>query len=323
MKKLTVLFFLIIGITVTAQNAQSSWEMDVMEPCVSTDFDLEKSDSPVLQSFPLLSGAQTVPVTVGFSMVKCYLFNSARCARAMATMSAEDYNMLGKPDFAEFSYYAVRPGIFVKKAKLIPGKFGDIDMETMAYYNHNFGRYHDELFTLTRVCLDNSCQNVEIDVKTDGRYAYQMLNFPIPGTSSTLPVKVGFRKRLKCHSSDVYGTNCEPVVPVVIIEIPSESYQALGRPAVVSYRYYERHKYPKLKAKLVQNDQGGVYFIKTDYQRFADPASHLYYVMNNFCLNKVGCVNTYIKDESYKGEFKEKILNFTVPQNSYENLGGG
>ena len=250
-------------------------------------------------------------------MVKCLLFNVARCPRTMVSMSMEQYNMLGSPAFAEFSYYALRPGIFSRRERFVPEKFGDIDMEISGYYHGYYGRNNDEFFTMTKVCLDKNCQATEIDVNSQGSYTYRTLKFTRSG--SKYPVKIGFRKVKSCHRS--YGeTICNSARPRAIIEISSETYEALGRPVNVYFEYYERYKFPTLKAKIVPNSKGEMYAIKTDLDKTVSPESHYSFVLNRFCLDKVGCLDTNIKDDSSKGGYIEKILNFNVPQNSYDNL---
>ena len=287
-----------------------------MQSCMTTSDD-QNGDFSV-NNEQLSVNAQTVPVKVGFAMVKCQIFNINRCARTMVSMSMEQYNMLGSPAFAEFSYYALRPGTFSRRERLVLAKFGDIDMEINGFFNEDYGRYDKESYTMSKICFDKNCQDTEIDTNSQGTYTYKSLKFTRSG--SKYPVRIGFRKVKNCNQFYGATTYCNPTRPRAIIEITSETYEALGRPVHVYFEYYESYKYPTLKAPLVANSKGEMYAVKTDFDHTITPEVHYSFVLNRFCLDKVGCLNTNIKDESYRGGYIEKILNFKVPQNSYDNL---
>ncbi len=259
--------------------------------------------------------AEIVPVYVGFKMVKCGLFDIERCAKTQAVMSQRTYRKLGKPRFAEFAYDKVLPETFNKTADLTPREFGNIDTIINGYLSQSFGRQSGELFTLTKVCLDDSCQDIELNARSSktGRYAYRTLRFPVPGSADTLPVRVDFRQRVRCYRNQYGIYKCGSTLPQLTIKISSESYKALGAPAQISYTYDQRYNLSKLRVQLVPNSKGNMYFIKTDTARSFDPKKHYSFVLNKLCLRNVGCVAASIKDTSYSGEYIKDTLYFDVP----------
>ena len=46
----------------------------------------------------------SLPVEIGFQMIKCGIFSEARCARATVHIDADIYNALGQPDEAKYQY---------------------------------------------------------------------------------------------------------------------------------------------------------------------------------------------------------------------------
>lgn len=261
-----------------------------------------------------VTNAHTVPVKVSFKMVNCGFFIE-RCAKTKIAMNDEIYQALGEPDFAQLSYYKDASDVFSFLTPLTPGPFGDIIVEADSKQHQPYGLDKNELFTITKVCLDKNCIKYEIESSADEKsYAYQTLHFPALGSTEQPAARIGFKKIESDCYKPWYSANriCDSIYSRAKIEMSSKSSQALAWPKLVTYYYKKRVKTPLFTAKFVSNNQGQWYFVKTDIDNKSNPTLHHSFMLNRVCLDKVGCLDVNIKDTSSKGDYIEKTLYFTV-----------
>lgn len=228
-------------------------------------------------------------------------------------MDDATYQALGSPSFAKFTWYV---GTFEERSlnsHLLTGQFGDVDDQAIDNYHYaTYGEIGNVMtFTVTKVCLggDGLCSNVEIDSPTRWGAGYsheQTLDIPVPDpqNADTAPVIVSFKKFY--GESNHYWLEAR-------VQISSESYQALGEPSSIKYRYYGRAKRPTFKTNIVPYGQGKWWLEKTDDSYPVSTTNHFYFILTQVCLENIDCVNTKIKVTSYHGGYEEAYYEFTIP----------
>lgn len=255
-------------------------------------------------------------VKAQFKMIPCQ-GGYRRCGKAKVTIDQEDFIKLGSPVSCEFSY---------SKNHTLP----DFNAYVFQPYEQYFvlsaqaedkntpsdGGYK---FTLDKVCLRDeegnnlSCSEFHL-TSEPGKVVVEEVDFPNP-LSGEDPVSVELRL-----TTYTYYQKKEFIYFRVRVSINTNDFLKINSPVRVLFSYH-RSKDSVFSANFKSNGKGGYMCEKTDKANTVWAESRYSFILDKLCLKgkddesdgvENRCVKAEITDGSYKGLYKEQILNIPI-----------
>lgn len=264
--------------------------------------------SVLLISMASFVNANTLPVEVGFGMVKC---PAKVCARVSVNMDPATYQALGEPTLATFKYHKLVGSNHVITNIIhtpdpVFSPFGRIITDEENFSRSSAGHS----FVLTKFCIGSNFSCAEIQIKVGSvkeEWKHESLTLPMPDheNEDTITVKVSF-KMLKCGA--MFIDRCAAVA----VTMDKKTFAALGSNTPVEYIYYKRIDPPLMSAKFKKKN--GQWIIEsTDTSYKSKKTDHHTFVLTQVCLENSPCVETDMRAKSFSAPLVTDFLHFSIP----------